>query len=439
MDPVRLPSARTAFLAGIVAALALASALILTRGPPRGADPGSGGFGGNAPSAEGGREPRKAAGDCAFLPSREKSDCYTALLADRVAARGIGAAMALLDSLSKGDPDAEREGHAFAHHVGIEGYRALRRAGGTAGRRGVARAFAECSEQFASGCFHGVVQAHFAAGDAADDRALPDRAALDATCAELRDGEEPFLSQCLHGLGHGLVIHLRYDLPRALEACDRLSRGWDRQECYVGAFMENVIRGTASAHPGHRPAERPPPEEGFPALRPDDLHHPCSALEERHLPACYLMQTSGMLHLTGGDVGAVAAACEEAPFLMRPVCFHSLGRDITALAAQDPVDVRRLCDRTPELHRRACYEGAAQSLVRWRAEPSTAVALCSSLEEEAEARRCYRGMGRGVASSAPDPAERERLCATVEPAHVETCREGARLPVRTTDVRDRRR
>ena len=45
--------------------------------------------------------------------------------------------------------------------------------------------------------------------------------------------------QCVHGLGHGLMIHTGLDLPLSLSICERLPTAWDQTSCDGGVFMEN--------------------------------------------------------------------------------------------------------------------------------------------------------------------------------------------------------
>ena len=91
--------------------------------------------------------------------------------------------------------------------------------------------------------------------------------------------EEFLLYQCVHGLGHGLMIYSGLDLPWSLQTCDRLQTDFDRVSCTGGVFMQNLDT-----------------EHGHLALpAPKDPIYPCNAVAERHKVYCYLMVTSRIL------------------------------------------------------------------------------------------------------------------------------------------------
>ena len=57
------------------------------------------------------------------------------------------------------------------------------------------------------------------------------------------------LYQCVHGLGHGLMIYSRNDLPYSLRICDGLATAWDRNSCTGGVFMQNFLPGPMELAP----------------------------------------------------------------------------------------------------------------------------------------------------------------------------------------------
>ena len=90
---------------------------------------------------------------CGSLGGETKTDCYSKPL-DSLASKGeVRVAMGALAHLGILDLDVKRDGHVFAHGIGI--------AGGKSGGD-VAKTFAMCDESNQSGCYHGVIQAYFA-------------------------------------------------------------------------------------------------------------------------------------------------------------------------------------------------------------------------------------------------------------------------------------
>ena len=241
------------------------------------------------------------------------------------------------------------------------------------------------------------------------------------------------LFQCVHGMGHGLTMFRGHDLPRALTDCDFLSDGWDRESCYGGAFMENVINVTSPHHPATELAAHGQHHMAmsmFKAIDPADPLYPCSIMAERYLHACYQMQTSVMLHLNHGDIGDAAKSCERAPGTERTVCFQSLGRDITSYAARDPQKTADLCAKARDPYRPSCYFGAVKALVDWTATTNAAFTFCGIVLREPGAPTCYRALGEEIATLLASAPEKEEQCTRAqEPEAVEACRMGAGLAV----------
>jgi hypothetical protein len=161
--------------------------------------------------------------------------CYGGVLNAMLAPRGVRPAMETLERLTALDTAVARDGHIYAHGIGIAAYRSPAE---------VARTFAECTPLHQSGCYHGVIQAYFADMQAHGAGVTPQT--VDAACRELA-GDRWLLFQCAHGVGHGLTALYDHALPPALAGCDLLPDAFQREACYGGAFMENVVN-VASPH-----------------------------------------------------------------------------------------------------------------------------------------------------------------------------------------------
>src|SRR5467141_3726220 len=226
--------------------------------------------------------------------------------------------------------------------------------------------FAACGDGYSSGCRHGVIQAYFESRDAVTQ---PE---VEALCQPFKSATASrwVLFQCVHGMGHGLTMYRGHDLPRALGDCDLLTDGWDRESCYGGAFMESVINATTPHH------------------------------------------TATML-----------------PAQVRPVCFQSLGRDITSYTARDPQKSADMCDKAREPYRPACYFGAAKALVDWTATTESAFTFCHIVAAQPGGPTCYQALGEEIATLLATTPEREEQCLRAqEPQAVDACRRGAGIP-----------
>jgi hypothetical protein len=312
----------------------------------------------------------------------------------------------------------------YAHGIGIEGYLHL---------RSVPAAFDHCPVEFASGCGHGVIQAYL------ESQSAMDSVTINGLCSPYRRPDQPQwqLFQCVHGMGHGLNMMYGGDLPRALGTCDLLLEGWDRVSCYGGVFMENIMEEIAPHHPASElEASHARAHMGmnmghsaFKRLDRAQPLYPCSIMAQKYLQPCYEIQTAAILHFNRGSIGKAAAVCDTAPEDMRPVCYRSLGRDITAKAGRDPRKTRRYCDLSADAYRKWCYFGAVKALVDWDASIEAGMAFCGALGDAPGSVLCYHALGEQVRALIGPQVEREKLCAGgSRPEAVDACRYGAGIP-----------
>jgi hypothetical protein len=357
--------------------------------------------------------------DCRMVSGDARRSCYSDLLSQRLTKHGVADAVKTLDELATGDPEVAEHAHEYAHGIGIEAYGLS---------PDIVATFAACGDGYSSGCRHGVIQAYF------ESRHEVTQPEVEALCQPFKSATASrwVLFQCVHGMGHGLTMFRGHDLPHALTDCDLLSDSWDRESCYGGAFMESVINATAPHHPATQLAahHHHMAATAFKALDPADPLYPCSIMADKYLHACYQMQTSVMLNLNHGDMADAAKSCEGAPSDVRPVCFQSLGRDITSYTARDPQKSADMCDKARAPYRPACYFGAAKALVDWTATTESAFAFCRIVIETPGGPTCYQALGEEIATLLATAPEREEQCLRAqEPKAVDACRRGAGIPV----------
>ncbi|HEX6575571.1 MAG TPA: hypothetical protein VF042_11425 [Gemmatimonadaceae bacterium] len=382
---------------------------------------------------------RAAAGDSSGLASildkscskrEEREHCLETALS-LVAGKGyVKIAMGALNRLGN-DPEIKRNGHVYAHAIGISA--------GSASRD-VAESFTQCSESFQSGCYHGIVQAWFASLDsisAADANEL---------CAPFRKTESDrwIRFQCVHGMGHGLTMLYNHDLPRGLAGCDLLTEWWDRHSCYSGAFMENIVNVTMPHHPANALAHHDGKSdehagmdhdmEGmhheqsqFKPVDPDDQHYPCSVLPEKYLGACYEMQTSVMLYNNKGDIAGAAKSCESAPMNMRPICFSSLGRDVSSFSVQNHAEAVKMCSLADDRYEPWCYYGLVKNIIDLEARPDDGISMCRDVPTPEGKTLCYEAVGEQIMILRPAIADRRTACSMSESGFEAVCLYGARV------------
>jgi mono/diheme cytochrome c family protein len=307
-------------------------------------------------------------------------------------------ALAEFDRRIAADPEIERNCHRIAHMMGAA---ALVRYDGRVGR-----AFAEGSASCWSGYYHGILERAFRDVEPDD---------LTATARVLCDDADvrrtAFIAyQCVHGLGHGLMIYTGYDLPRSLETCDGLATSWDQTSCTGGVFMENLSSSYGITSKW---------------LRDDDPLYPCNSVAERHKLYCYLMVTSRILPLEDWDYGKAAAWCRKAESGWVATCFQSLGRDASGQTRGNVSEILAICAKGGDLERECVY-GAARDLTSQDSGAARAAKLCARTASR-NSSYCFFGIGTILGGLYATEKEKRAACNAVsrrEAARAD-CRGGA--------------
>ena len=347
-------------------------------------------------------------------------DAYSTCLGDGIAALSSGGnitlAMGTLDRIVHSDPSLILLGHPLAHALGY----AVRSTPATA-----TRLLSECDDRYQSGCYHGILQRYF---DARIGLPLAQSVLL-APCDGLRGTREQFrLFDCLHGVGHGLMMYRRYDANASLKDCDRLASDWDQRSCYSGVFMENNMGARlqmfADEQLGMHRHSMPGPSVVL--FKPNDLNYPCNATPARYRRECYELQADLILPAVKNDYRKAGAACDAAvsPDLVRE-CYIGLGRNASGAAAFQYAGIRRRCDQVSTAGVPFCYEGAVRHLAYAPSELPRGVAFCKSLPEGERRSRCWDGVGLQVGGFFSDSTSRQHACKSELQSDVESCVEGA--------------
>ena len=220
-----------------------------------------------------------------------------------------------------------------------------------------------------------------------------------------------YLYQCIHGVGHGVMAWTNYALPEALVTCDRLSTVFNRQSCYSGVFMENVVGGLTGSM-GH-----------ITTYLSDDPHYPCNILAERYLSSCYFFQTSRMIELFAGDFERVAAACLETPVSIQSTCFQSMGRDTWGWSGKNPAGALALCDGAIASNNHSdCMVGAVEAIFYLGVGlEDNALTFCGLVEGDDERGRCYRSTVARAHQIYDNPDDLLAFCARLEEGYRTGC------------------
>jgi hypothetical protein len=271
-------------------------------------------------------------------------------------------------------------------------------------RDDVAQAFVAGSATCASGYYHGILE-----------RALRDapRLGIVKVARRLCAGKEVrrtlwLAYQCVHGLGHGLMLYSGYNLPFALNVCARLASEADREWCPGGVFMENMVTSYGGQSPW---------------LKKSDPIYPCNVVHDRDKEACYGMVTSWINMLNGYDWRATARTCRRAEPKYIGMCFSSMGRDASGQAIQDPLKVLSIC-KADSRYWPVCVDGAAEDFVYVFSNGRRAARLCRLMASPKLEPGCFWTMGLLLGAMGTTPAQREASCRAVTKTYAAACIRG---------------
>lgn len=264
-----------------------------------------------------------------------------------------------------------------------------------------AEALRQCGEEYAWGCYHGVMMAQVTSGRGFD------AAALVAACrADFPPSRQEVATTCEHGIGHALAAHHRSDLGALMRACDTLPER-ERYGCWDGGLMENTTLAKEGKLPGY--------------IRPEDPLYPCNVLAERVLDVCYLGQGRVIYDLAGKSVAAAGELCARVPERYRRWCLQGIGREVDAQANADRGLIHERCGEARGPVRDDCVLGTLKLERDHPLRPEVAP-LCAEMTSDPSKRDCYRLLGVRLRIEVPSREERTAECrASTEPAYVSVC------------------
>ncbi len=241
------------------------------------------------------------------------------LLSSYLKKNGIAEIMARLVQESGGGSSFDC--HQEAHAIGRMGYEIVGE-----------QAFQQCDASCHSGCYHGAMESFLNQNGTAN---LAQN--IDDVCKKF--GTSFGLFECLHGVGHGVLAYLDYDLPASINECRGLKDSFAQSSCYGGLFMENILTGQGLGASTQ--------DHNTQWVNKSDPNFPCDKVDSSYPVQyqCWQMQTSWMLTLAGYNFDIVSRQCLKAPDNMIPVCFKSMGRDASGNTLRNPEKIVAICKK----------------------------------------------------------------------------------------------
>ena len=337
------------------------------------------------------------------LEGCDSNDCYEQAFGNIAFYDGPKVALALFDQKIAEPGPIEGDCHRIAHMIGSA---SLARNEGN-----VAKTFSEGRSSCWSGYYHGILERAFAS---VDFTSVTEIGAVARGLCEDSDVRRItwILYQCVHGLGHGLMINSGYDLPFALDVCEELGSDWDRTSCKGGVFMENI----SSSY-------------GFTSkwLKDDDPVYPCNWVEENDKLYCYLMVTSRILRVIDWDWKKTAEICARVEPNWVATCFQSYGRDASGSTRQNPEEILKLCKTAGEFGGEPeCVAAAAKDMTANYSSGKQASILCNEAPVKLRG-GCFYAIGSIMGSFTATSGERQADChaITTNEDYYQQCVRGA--------------
>jgi mono/diheme cytochrome c family protein len=312
---------------------------------------------------------------------------------------GPKAALDKFDQDIKTPGPIERDCHRIAHAIGGG---ALSHFHGNVGQ-----AFVAGRPSCSSGYYHGILERAFLGIDQSELGAAARR-----FCADPKIRKVEFIAyQCVHGLGHGLMIYTGYDLPLSLHTCDKLPEG-DDLSCTGGVFMENYQSsyGVRSRW-----------------LKEKDLLYPCNAVAEKYKFYCYDLVTARILPKISYNWKKAAAWCRRSEPKWVPVCFQSMGRDASGFTRLDPRRIVKIC-RVAGNMARECIFAASEDMTYTDVNANRAKNLCK-IAPAGTRGSCWIAIGEILGQLTRDAGKLRQQCdqAAQLEADRRACYEGAAI------------
>jgi plastocyanin len=278
---------------------------------------------------------------------------------------GPGNVMAYLRDYSI--KDKELDCHIYAHSIGWESYNLFGNG-----------AFNVLDHNCGSGYIHGVMESLLL------DKGTEDlKKKIEDVCLKL--DKYVLRGQCVHGIGHGLLVYEGYNLPLALDRCRNETDSQFHHYCYTGVFMENIINSEGFNL-----------DHGSTNWVSDDPYFPCDMVSQTDSiqNACYLYQASRMLDIYKDDFSKVWQHCLSLKDRKQFYCLHNLGQEAAYRTRMDPVKTVEICMVHPETSQ-PCIKGAVALISHYWEDLVTEQPqqICRNLKEDGLRKYCYEEVG----------------------------------------------
>ena len=334
---------------------------------------------------------------CANLQKEQAEKCFRIALREITKTEGVEAAVQTFSTLRENEVvDSRFDDHLLVHEIG----RAAAEFFDTS-----AETFLSCPTTFNYGCQHGFFEFALSQADSPKE-------AAEKICENIPTDRPPKLYYyCYHGVGHGLMMALAYNLQSSLDVCNKLPNDRAVEACWQGVLMENSNVAVTEK------------EQVF-GFTKDDPLSPCNKLEKKYQWQCFINHGGYLSKITNLNISEAARICLQAGTGVSP-CVQSLGLMTTnplwqkaILGADNTVSdfqknaeaAWRLCQMMPEEAHKDCVIGAVGNIHNFDETQTKRSEFFCLLVSPQLYSVCFREIGKNVGSQSSHQSEAAAAC-----------------------------
>lgn len=263
-------------------------------------------------------------------------------------------------------------------------------------------------QQCGGGIFHGIIENFFTVQRF--NQITPEQISLEKLCPKIQGHQYSIERwQCLHGIGHGLVVYYDYDVFTATEQCEVFEPGWEQLSCTKGIFMQNVVYNYKT-------------NQGD--FEKTDSLYPCNQIDEKFAPACYHYHTSYLLKQNNFSLVNSFKDCDNiSPESLIKYCYYGMGRQLSSHIKGTAENALFLCKLGPQSNYHSeCITGVLLTLVNENTNADKGFQYCKIMPDEFK-ENCYDGLGKWIHMLFSSDLKIAKECSRAEDSHyTEVCK-----------------
>ena len=209
------------------------------------------------------------------------------------------------------------------------------------------------------GYVHGIIEEYLEQNPNTED--------FGAICTDQNDGN------CLHSIGHGLMLINNYDVDKSVAKCDKLTTFFQKLNCGEGLFMENFDSENVS-------------DSKKPFLKPENPFYPCSLQKDPFADSCYYYSGRYLFKINPNPENALSKCLELDKFAA--ACTRGMAAGILRIELFNPSKMEKYCQSIPK-YKNSCLEGAVNyHLLMLDKPPDTQTEMCDKFQNYQNKQSC---------------------------------------------------